>query len=112
MADLTVCTDKRLGAGAARFLASRDHQHDAGRPCQPIGERDASRNKSRDTTLHIRCAAPIQLAVRDIGCKWIRRPWLCAKRHDIEMTRESERQPVRFSADTRQNLHPPFAERN
>jgi hypothetical protein len=29
------------------------------------------------------------------------RLWLCAKRHDIEMTRETERQPVRFFADTR-----------
>jgi hypothetical protein len=112
LAELAVRADKRLSAGAARFLAGRDYQHDAGRPCQPIGERNASNDESRDATFHIRRAAPVKLAVRDVGCKWIRRPGLCAKGYSIEMAGESERQPARLPADTRKNLRPPFAEGN
>ena len=59
-----------------------------------------------------RRAAPVKLAVRDVGRKRIHRPGLRAERHGIDMAGEAERQLGRRAAQTRKDLRPPFAERN
>ena len=112
LAEPAVFTDERLGAGTAGLLASGDHKQHAGRIGEPISERDTSGNESRYAAFHVRRAAPVKLAVRDFGCKWVDRPGLRPEWHRVDMAGEAERQLGRRAAQTRKDLRPPVAEGN